>query len=96
MVLDDLKPQLQGDYSMDIYTPALHDYPFEYLINWYARQGKIMNPKKEQKILYLIIRDDSSHSYIGSGWYGDKVRSNKLLNKKEYLGSIIVEKYDVK
>lgn len=93
-VLENLESEFTGDYSLYVYTPARFDHPFDYLINWYARDNKINYPKDNQKRMYLIIRDDNSHSYLSSGWYGDKTQDNtKLLDRNTYQGNIIVEKH---
>lgn len=95
-VIEDLKDQLRGQYSLHIYSPAGFDYPFAYIIGLYHSRGQIDLPQDNQKIVYLIIRDDTAHSYMPSGWYGDKTRDNtKILEKKEYAGNIIVEKHQV-
>ncbi len=94
-VLDKVKVELKGDYSLYVYTPARFDYPFDYLIDYYARLGNLELPKEGQRRFYLIIRDDSSHSYLSSGWYGDKIRNqNSLQMKEEFPGNIIVEKHE--
>ncbi len=93
-VMDDLKSSLKGDYSIYFYTPARFDYPFDYLVSWYARKGLIEAPKENQERMFLVIRDDKSHSYIWFGWYGDKTQNkSKLLEKRRYQGDIIVEKH---
>lgn len=94
-VLDKIKVELKGDYSLYVYTPARFDYPFDYLIDYYARLGNLDLPKEGQRRFYLIIRDDSSHSYLSSGWYGDKVRNkNSLQMKEEFPGNIITELHE--
>lgn len=94
-VLDDLRKEMRGDYSLYVYTPARFDYPFDYLITWYAGGEKIDYPKDNQKLMYLIIRDDDFHSYLSSGWYGDKTQDKtRLLDRKDYPGNLIVEKHE--
>lgn len=94
-VLSKLAPQLSGDYSLYVYTPARYDYPFDYLIDYWARLGKLELPKENQRKFYLIIRDDSGHSYLSSGWYGDKVRDQDSLRLKEdFPGNIITELHE--
>lgn len=96
-VLDYLQGQLQTPYSLYIYTPARFDYPFDYLVDYYWRRGKITLPEENQKIVYLIIRDDRDHSYLSSGWFGDKIRNQpSLIDKIEFPGDIIVEKHERK
>lgn len=92
-VLDNIKTELRGDYSLHFYTPARFDYAFIYLVSRLSESGLIDEQKEDQKRIYLIIRDDSSHSYLTSGWYGDKTQHTSLLYKQEYTGNIIMEKH---
>lgn len=93
-VMEYLKNDLKGDYSLYFYTPARFDYAFDYIVAMYHTSGQVDLPKENQKRIYLVIRDDSSHLYLPTGWYGDKTRGkSKLLEKKIFPGSIIVEKH---
>lgn len=94
-VLDKLKGQLEGDYSLYVYTPARFDYPFDYLVSAYHKRGLIDLPKVGKKRFFLIIRDDGAHTYLSSGWYGDKVRDqDSLRSKEEFPGNIITELHE--
>lgn len=94
-VLDSVKNHFQGDYSLYVYTPSRFDYPFDYLISWYSKKGLIDKPKENQKTFFLIIRDDLAHSYLPTGWYGDKTKNkSKLVEHKEFTGNIIFEKHE--
>ena len=93
-VIEDIKEDLKGDYSLHVYTPARFDYPFDYLVWLYHQTGRIDLPKDNQRRLFLIIRDDNSHLYLPTGWYGDKLKDNtRLLDRRRYQGDIIVEKH---
>jgi len=60
----------------------------------YHQTGRIDLPKDNQRRLFLIIRDDNSHLYLPTGWYGDKLKDNtRLLDRRRYQGDIIVEKH---
>lgn len=89
--LADLKPQ---NYSIYAYSPAILDYPFDYLIYWYQKRGLIRKPTNNQNLLFLIIRDDDKHTYLSSGWYGDKTKDRTtLLERREFPGQLILEKH---
>lgn len=93
-VIDDLKPQLHGAYSLYVYSPAGFDYPFAYILDRYNTHNQIDLPKDGQERFYLIIRDDASHSYLSSGWYGDKTKdTSTLVERHEATGNFIVEKH---
>lgn len=94
LVLDSIKKYMQGDYSVYIYTPSMFDYPFDYLISWYSKRNLIVRPKENQKNIYLIIRDDNSHLYMPTGWYGDKTKDKTtLLEKLQFPGNINFERH---
>ncbi len=93
-VLDTIKANLHGQYSLYVYTPARFDYPFDYLTWWYINKGQIDPPREGAKNLSLIIRDDKSHSYLTSGWYGDKTRDKtKVLERRDFPGNLIYENH---
>lgn len=97
MVMDYIAGQNPHDYSFYAYTPAIFDYPFDYLVYWYSRQGKIEAPKEKQKLMFLVIRDFSNKKYLTGGWYGDKTRDNtNLLERKEFIGDLLVEKHETR
>lgn len=94
-VIDDLKNELKGDYSLFIYSPSGTDYPFHYILGYYHKTGQIDLPEDGQRRMYLILRDDQTHSFMPTGWYGDKTRNKtKLQQRREYTGNIIVEKHE--
>ena len=93
-VMDYITSQNPVNYSFFAYTPAIFDYPFDYLILWYSKRGLIETPQENQKIMYLVIREASSGKYHTSGWYGDKTRDKtEVVDKKEFPGDLKVEKH---
>ena len=95
-VMNSLQEKLKGDYSLYIYSPSGVDFPFTYLLQRYRAQGEIDAPKENQSRFYLIIRDDPTHTYLLTGWYGDKVKDRPTLRKRnEFPGNIIVEEHQV-
>lgn len=95
MVLDYIASQKPQNYSFYAYTPAIFDYPFDYLVAWYSKRGLIEKPKDMQKSFYLVIRDQSNKEYFREGWYGDKTRDKtKVVDKKEFPGDLLLEKHE--
>lgn len=93
-VVDYISEQSPHDYSVYAYSPAIFDYPFDYLIYWYERRGLLEKPKERQKLMYLIIREASSKKYLSSGWYGDKTRDNtRTIETRKFPGDLKVEKH---
>lgn len=94
MVMDYIASQKPQNYSFYAYTPAIFDYPFDYLVDWYARRGLLEKPKNMQKSFYLVIRDQSNKKYFNEGWYGDKTKDKtQVIDKKEFPGDLLLEKH---
>ena len=94
MVMDYISGQNPQNYSIYAYSPAIFDYPFDYLIYWYQKRGLIQKPRDSEKLIYLIIRDDDKHTYLTRGWYGDKTKDKTtLLDRKAFPGQLILEKH---
>ena len=93
-VVDYISEQNPHDYSVYAYSPAIYDYPFDYLIYWYGRRKLLEKPKDHQSLMYLIIREASTKKYLTSGWYGDKTRDKtEVIDKAEFPGDLLVEKH---
>ncbi len=93
-LMDKMAPKLRGDYGIFFYSPAMFDYPFEYLLQWYTSRRLVDPPKENQKIFYLVIRDDPSHTYLLSGWYGDKTHDKtNVIYKDGSPGNLILEQH---
>src|SRR3990167_1500624 len=93
-VMDYIASNNPHDFSFFAYSPAIFDYPFDYLILWYSKRGLIEAPKENQQIMYLVIREASTRKYYSSGWYGDKIRDQtEVVDKKEFPGDLLVEKH---
>lgn len=94
MVMDYIAFQKPTDFTIHSYSPAIYDHPFNYLINWYQKKGLLNEPKEDQNLMYLIIRDDEKQTYLSNGWYGDKTKDNtNILERKEFPGGLIIEKH---
>ncbi len=94
MVMDYIVSQKPQNYSFYAYTPAIFDYPFDYLVDWYTKRGLIEKPKSMQKLFYLVIRDQSNKKYFTEGWYGDKTRDKtQVVDRKEFPGDLLLEKH---
>lgn len=94
MVMDNIASQNPHDYSFYAYSPAIFDYPFDYLFFWYSKKGLIEQPHLEQKNMFLIIRESSSKKYLSSGWYGDKTNDNtRVVYKRSFPGDLLLEQH---
>lgn len=95
MIMDYISNQNPQDYNYFAYSPAIFDFPFDYLFSWYWEKGIINKPNPGSKTMYLIIREASTNKYLTTGWYGDKTRDKTIVvDKKEFPGDIIVEKHE--
>ena len=93
-VMDYIASQKPQNYSVYAYSPAIFDYPFDYLLSWYTKIGAIEKPDTAANMFYLIIRDSDKDAYIKSGWYGDKTKDKTtVIDRQEFTGNILVEKH---
>lgn len=93
-VVDYIASQHPTNYSLFAYSPAIFDYPFDYLTSWYVKRGLIESPQKNQKTMFLIIRESSNDQYIKNGWYLDKTHDRtEVLERIEFPGDLVVEKH---
>ena len=96
-VMDYISSQHPQNWSFYAYSPAIFDYPFDYLVYWYSKQGKLEPPKERQNLMFLVVREYPDKKYLTTGWYGDKTRDNTIiLDRKEFTGELLVEKHQVK
>ena len=92
--MDWLISQNPTNYSIYSFSPAIFDYPFDYLIYWYTKQDLFEKPQDNQKLMYLIIRESSTDQYLKSGWYGDKTKDRtQILERQEFPGDLVIEKH---
>ncbi len=96
-IMDDLVVQKPTNYSLYVFSPAIFDPPFDYLIYWYNKKGLLEQPQIGKSDFYLIIREYSSKKYLNTGWYGDKTRDKSVvINHKKFTGDIILEQHTFK
>lgn len=94
-VMDYIATQKPHNYTIYAYSHAIFDYPFDYLISWYTRSGKIEKPQTYSRLFYMIIREANDDRYLKIGWYGDKTRDKtKLLEQKQFTGNLLLEKHE--
>lgn len=93
-IMDYIVSQKPQNYGVFAYSPAIFDYPFDYLIYWYSHMGLLEKPNNQSNTFYLIIRDASTDKYINSGWLGDKTKDKTIVSdRREFPGDLIVEKH---
>ena len=94
LIVDYISSEHPADYSFFAYSPAIFDYPFDYLVWWYSKKGLMEQPKENQKVMYLVIREASTKQYLTGGWYGDKTKDKtQVLEQRYFTGDLLVEKH---
>lgn len=94
LVTDYIASQKENNYSLHSYSASIFDYPIDYTISWYNRKGLLEKPKKDQDIMFLVIREASENWYIKTGWYLDKTHDRtEVVSEKSFPGDIKVEKH---
>lgn len=93
-IMDYIASQKPQNYGVFAYSPAIFDYPFDYLIHWYSQRGLLEKPNNQSNTFYLIIREASTGKYLKSGWLGDKTKDKTtVIDRKEFPGDLVVEKH---
>ena len=90
-VLDDIK---DSPFNVQVYTPAVIDYAYDYLFLWRGetRDGHVPDRKGSQKLVYLIIEPEIWNPKIKEAWLRDREGDGTIVWHKKFPGGIEVEK----
>lgn len=75
------------------YTPAVIDYPYQYLFVWYGNKTYGYVPaNKKAELFYVIIEPDPDHPDRIEDWLNVRKGDGKIIGEKVVKGGIIVQK----
>lgn len=81
------------NFSLLIFSPPVYTYPYDYLLDSYAKKKFGYLPGKEKKgIVYLLIEKDPHQPWTYQGWLDTVVRNGKILENKTLPSGFIVQK----
>lgn len=79
-------------FNYTAYTPAVHDYAYRYLFDWYGRNKYNQVPEKEtQDLLYIIIEPDPGYEGRITDWLKIREGDGKVINEQIIKGGIKVQ-----
>ncbi len=93
-VLDYIYDDANGqEFNYIAYTPAVHDYPYQYLFSWYGESEYGYAPAVDTKdLLYVILEPDPGYEGRLTDWLKIREGDGKIVNEKEVKGGIKVQR----
>ncbi len=83
-------------FSLFIFSPPIYTYPYDYLLQWYARKKYGYLPTQEKKgLFYLLIEPDRSKPWSYKGWLETVIKTGTVLPTKvlEPSGFIVQKRF---
>ncbi len=79
-------------FNYIVYTPAVHDYPYQYLFSWYGknRYGYIPE-KKTESLFFVIIEADPGFEGRIKDWLKIREGDGKVVLDETVKGGIVVQ-----
>lgn len=92
-VIDYVYQNANGNkFNYTAYTPAVYDYPYQYLFSWYGKNKYGYIPSKEKAdLFFLIIEPEYSRPFLLEQWFAVRKDDGKTVKKEIVKGKIIVE-----
>lgn len=79
-------------FNYTVYTPAVHDYPYQYLFSWYGKKQYGYAPSKEtENLLYVIIERDPGYEGRIVDWLKIRQNDGKIVKEKVVKGGVTVQ-----
>ena len=80
-------------FSLLIFSPPVYTYPYDYLLDFYAKKKFGYLPGKEkQGIVFLLIEKDPHQLWTYQGWLDTVVKGGKILENKTLYSGFIIQK----
>lgn len=92
-VIDYVYQNASGNkFNYVTYTPAVHDYPYQYLFAWYGKNKYGYIPSKEkEKLFFLIIEPEYNHPFLLKEWFVIRANDGKKIKEEVVKGGIMVQ-----
>lgn len=81
------------NFGLLVFSPPVYTYPYDYLLNWYAKKKYSYVPPAEKKgLFYLLIEVDPAKPWSYKGWIETVVKSGNLVSETKLPSGFIVQK----
>jgi 4-amino-4-deoxy-L-arabinose transferase-like glycosyltransferase len=74
-----------------VYTPPVHDYTYQYLFSWYAKNSYGYTPSETAKLAYFILEPDTQYPQRLIDWLKTREKDGVVENSKSFKSGIIVQ-----
>lgn len=87
----------EKEFKYIVYTPAVLDYSYRYLFQWYGERkyNKLPNDNNAE-ILFVILEPDHEHPQRLIDWLEFRKEDGEVVEEKELKGGIIVQTRKIK
>lgn len=80
-------------FSLLIFSPPVYTYPYDYLLDSYAKKKFGYLPSKEKKgLVFLLIEKDPHQPWTYQGWLDTVVKGGKILENRTLYSGFIIQK----
>lgn len=92
-VIDYIYSQADGrGFNEIVYTPSVHDFPYQYLFSWYGKNKYGYVPSvKTEKLLYVVIEPDPGYESRIIEWLKIREGDGKIIKEETVKGGIKVQ-----
>lgn len=92
-VIDYIYKDANGrQFNEIVYTPAVYDFPYQYLFSWYGRVKYNYTPEtKTEKLFYVVVEPDPGYEGRITDWLKIREGDGKVVKEKTVKGGISVQ-----
>jgi 4-amino-4-deoxy-L-arabinose transferase-like glycosyltransferase len=91
-VIDYVYNQSKGkDFKYVVYTPAVYDYPYQYLFQWYGPHKYHYAPSVDSRTAYFILEPDTQYPFRLTDWLKQREKDGKIIKTEKFESGIIVQ-----
>jgi len=91
-VIDYVYQESQGkEFKYVTYTPAVIDYPYQYLFAWYGPKKYHYGPTRQAKLMFFILEPNTQFPDLRVKWLSERSRDGKVIKETTLPGGITVQ-----
>lgn len=80
-------------FGLQVFSPPIYIYPYDYLISWHGREKYGYVPHKEKKgLVYLLIEKDTSKPWSYQGWLETVIDGGDIISTEQLRSGFIIQK----